>query len=114
MPIAALYANLACSDLARSRAWYATLMGREPDAEPMEGLVEWHHGEGAGLQLYAGEGAAKAGHGTLTLIVSGLRAERERLRSLDPGEVEPGDLTSLVRLADPDGNLVVLAQPGRA
>jgi len=86
MPLTAIYANLACSDLGRSRAWFATLFGREPDAAPMEGLVEWHHGEGAGFQLSAeGEDDAKAGRGTLTPIVSDLRGERSRLAALSPG-----------------------------
>jgi hypothetical protein len=80
----------------------------------MEGLVEWHHGAVAGLQLF--EDAAHAGHGTLTLIVEDLRAERARLAGLGlgPGEVESGDAVSLVKVRDPDDNLVVLAATGRA
>ena len=80
----------------------------------MAGLAEWHHGKQAGFQLF--ESTAHAGHGTLTLIVGAVRAEHERVASigLDPGEVETADYTTIVRLKDPDGNLVVLAQPGRA
>ena len=44
-----------------------------------------------------------------------LRAQASRLdgAGLNPGPVEPASAASLVRLSDPDGNLVVLAQPGR-
>jgi len=113
MAIETLYAQIACSDLARSSVWFGRLLGRAPDARPMKGLAEWRHGADAGLQLF--ENAAHAGHGTLTLIVSGLREERARLEKagLAPGEVEAADTNSLVRLRDPDGNLVVLAEPGR-
>ena len=78
----------------------------------MDGLAEWHHGERAGFQLY--EDPAHAGHATLTLFVTGLEDERIRLKDgdLDPGPLERGDNFNLVRLRDPDGNLVVLAQAG--
>ena len=115
MSLIAIYANISCSDLETSRTWYATLLGRGPDAEPMEGLVEWHHGDQAGLQLFHGpQAAGKPGRGTLTLIASDLRGEHRRLAGLSPGEVEPGETVSIVRLTDPDGNMVVLAQAGRA
>ena len=80
----------------------------------MAGLVEWHHGADAGMQLW--QDAANAGHGTLTLLVSGIAEEHARLLAagLEPGAVEPGDKISLIRLRDPDKNLVVLAQAGRA
>ena len=112
MGVQRFYAHLSCRDLETSIAWFAALFGRVPDARPMDGLAEWHHRDAAGLQLF--ENPADAGHGTLTLIVDGLRDEHARLEAagLRPGEVEAGDATSLVRLRDPDRNLVVLAQPG--
>ena len=109
MKLTAIYAHLDCSDLARSTDWFATLFGRPPDVTPMDGLAEWHHGGTAGLQLY--REPSKAGTGTLTLIVDEIRAARERLADLAPGEVEEADYTSIVRMRDPDGNLIVLAQP---
>ncbi|MEZ5779527.1 MAG: VOC family protein [Paracoccaceae bacterium] len=114
MALEKIYAQLACSDLAESADWFARLFDREPDARPMDGLAEWHHGESAGFQLFRETG--NAGKGTLTLIVRHLRDEHARLASsgLDPGKVEAADTTSLIRLRDPDGNLVVLAQQGRA
>lgn len=113
MAIESIYAQIPCSDLARSTIWYGRLFGRAPDARPMKGLAEWHHGHDSGLQLF--ENPANAGHGTLTLIVSGVEDEHARLTQaeLDAGELEPADSVSLIRLRDPDGNLVVLAEPAR-
>lgn len=110
MAITAIYANLSCADLAASTTWFSTIFGREPDAAPMAGLVEWH-GNGAGFQLV--EDAVKAGKGTLTLIVGDIRDDYERLRGagLDPGGIEDAHNTTISRLQDPDGNLVVLAEP---
>jgi predicted enzyme related to lactoylglutathione lyase len=111
MQLASIYAQLNCSDLTASLDWYATLFERDPDAQPMPGLAEWHHGRQAGFQLYQDE--RNAGHGTLTLIVEKVREEHERLTraSLSPGPVESADYTMIMQLKDPDGNLVVLAQP---
>ena len=114
MALHKIYAHISCSDLERSRAWFEKLFGRAPDGSPMKGLVEWHHGDSAGFQLF--EQPEKAGGHTLTLGVTALRDEHARVSGsgLAPGPVESADKVSVVRLQDPDGNLVVLAQPGRA
>ncbi|TZG25073.1 VOC family protein [Sphingomonas montanisoli] len=112
MTLTAIFANISCSDLKRSAAWFTTLFDRGPDATPMPGLAEWHHGDTSGFQLF--ENADNAGRCTLTLIVSDVRAERDRVAALNPGEIETADYTTITRLHDPDGNLVVLAQPGTA
>ena len=114
MALNKIFAQLNCTDLRAGIAWYEKLFGRPPDARPMDGLAEWHHRDSAGLQLF--ENPRDAGHGTLTLIVDGLRDEHLRLEraGLNPGDIEPATSTTLVRLNDADGNLVVLAQPGRA
>ena len=106
-----VYGQLNCADLSVSEAWFEKLFGRAPDATPMAGLAEWHHRGAAGLQLF--ENSEHAGHGTLTLIVSDLHAEHARLEraTLKPGPIEQATTTSLVRMKDPDGNLIVLAQP---
>ena len=113
MPLDKIYAQVSCSGLDVSIAWYEKLFGRAPDSRPMTGLAEWHHGDGAGLQLFQNE--ADAGHNTLTLIVTDLSDEHSRLAGsgLQPGELEAADTVSLVRLRDPDQNLVVLAEPRR-
>lgn len=111
MELRRIFAHLSCSDLTASIDWFSQLFDREPDSQPMSGLAEWEH-RGGGLQLY--EDPDAAGYGSLTLIVENLLREHRRLEEtgLEPGEVEPGDYTSLVRLSDPDDNLVVLAQKG--
>ncbi len=113
MKLATIYAHLSCANLEASSDWFARLFGRSPDATPMQGLAEWHHGTTAGLQLF--ENAQNAGSGTLTLIVHDLEEEGQRLEKakLRPGEIEPATYVRLLRMRDPDGNLVVLAQPKR-
>ena len=113
MAIDRIYAQLNCTDLTVSTRWYAMLFGRGTDACPMAELREWHHGDSAGLQLF--EKAANAGHGTMTLIVSAIDAEHARLEAggMSPGAIERGDIITIVQLNDPDGNLIILAEPAR-
>ena len=110
MPLRKIYAHLNCSDLDASIRWFSAIFNRGPDARPMEGLAEWHHAGAAGFQLFLNP--ADAGRGALTLIVGGLDEERQRLDAagLSPGEIEPASYVRLIRLRDPDGNLVVLAE----
>lgn len=110
MTLRKVYAHLNCSDLDESIRWFAAIFARGPDVRPMEGLAEWHHGDSAGFQLF--QNSKDAGHGTLTLIVDGLEDERQRIDAagLSPGDIEAASYVKLVRLRDPDENLVVLAE----
>lgn len=109
MTVKAVLANLSCIDLARSERWFALLFDRPPDARPMPGLAEWSFGDSAGFQLH--EETERAGRGTLTLLVADVAAERERLIGVGVAapEPEPGGGGRILRLRDPDGSLVVLA-----
>lgn len=113
MAIETIFANVSCGDLAASEAWYAKLFGKPATRHPMARLAEWQLTESAELQLY--EDKTKAGHSTLTLGVMPLGKERERIADagLDPGPIEPASDFYIVRLRDPDGNLVVLASAER-
>jgi hypothetical protein len=113
MSIQTIFAHISCADLARSEAWYAHLFGKPATRHPMAGLAEWHFTESAEMQLY--EDSTNAGHGTLTLGVLPLEPERDRLEraGLKPGPVEEADNFFIVRLRDPDQNLVVLASAKR-
>ena len=51
--ITRVLAHCTVSDLARARDWYGGLFERTPDAEPMPGLIEWHIGDSAGLQVWS-------------------------------------------------------------
>ncbi len=111
MPIQKLYAQLSCADLKTSAAWCGQLFGRSHDIAPMDGLKEWHHGDGAGFQLVSNPDGA--GHGAMTLILAELPAEHERFMKagLVVGDIVTGDFASFAQLSDPDGNTVVLAEP---
>jgi hypothetical protein len=76
----------------------------------MTGLAEWHQNDQAGFQLFQDPGSA--GHSTMTLGVSDLASEHARLVELrlQPGEIEEANYVRIVRLRDPDHNLIVLAE----
>ena len=111
MTLQKIFAQLNCTDMERSTAWFATLFGRSPDEAPMDGLNEWHHADNAGFQLVLN--GADAGHGCLTLIVGDIDAELKRLdkAGVQTGDTNTGDIATISQLSDPDGNTVVLAQP---
>src|SRR4051794_18322427 len=46
MQITNVLAGVAVRDFEAGKRWYATLFGREPDAEPMGRLAEWHTASG--------------------------------------------------------------------
>ena len=95
-------------DLAAAESWYATLFVREPDARPMDGLLQEHLPDGSGVQVY--RDPSRAGRGSLVLHESDLDAAAARLReaSVDREGPEPGGGARVLRLTDPDGNSVVL------
>ena len=111
MPLEKIFAQLNCTDMDRSTLWFARPFGRPPDANPMAGLSEWHHADHAGFQLVKNE--HDAGHGCMTLIVGDLASELERLHGvgIETGETSTGDIATIAQLRDPDGNLIVLAEP---
>ena len=78
----------------------------------MPGLAEWQLSDSAELQLFESE---HAGHSTLTLGVLPMAPEHERLSKagLEVGPIEQADDFFIVRMRDPDDNLVVLASARR-
>jgi hypothetical protein len=79
----------------------------------MPRLAEWQLTESAELQLYEAE--EHAGHSTLTLGVLPLESERERLvaAGLECGSIEQAEHFFIMKIRDPDQNLVVLASARR-
>jgi len=69
MTFSGVMADLTVSDLDRSRAFYAALAGRGPDAEQMEGLLEWRLDDdprvSVGFQVFLEP--ARAGRGGVVL-----------------------------------------------
>jgi len=112
MALTSILANVSCSDLERSTAWYAAIFERQPDEDPMDGLMEWYVGK-AGFQLY--RGPDNAGRCTVTIVVDDVRQQHQRMSEagFEPGEIQQANYTTVFQMRDPDGNLVVLAQPGK-
>jgi len=109
MAIETIFAHVSCSNLQAAIDWYAKLFGRAPDRRPMDGLAEWHFTDSAEVQLFKSQD--NAGHSTLTLGVLPMTPERQRLADagLKVGEIEKTKDYFIMRMKDPDGNLVVLA-----
>lgn len=108
MGVETILANISCANLEVSLPWYQKLFGVAPARRPMDGLAEWHFTESAEVQLY--ENKANAGRSTLTIRVLAIDPEHRRLAAegLEPGPIETTKEFFLVRLNDPDGNLVVM------
>jgi hypothetical protein len=113
MSIQTIFAQVSCRDIAVSAPWYETLFGKPPLRRPMPGLAEWQFSDSAEVQLF--EAAEHAGHSTLTLGVLPLEPERARLEAagLKPSPIEDVEDYVILRLRDPDGNLIVLASAER-
>lgn len=114
MGIETIFANISCSSLKTSLPWYEKLFGAPPTRRPMDGLVEWHFTDSAAVQLY--ENKANAGKSTLTIGVLAIEPEQRRLceQGLDLGPIEPTKDLFIMRMNDPDGNLVVMASRARS
>ena len=113
MKVLGLYAAVYVKDIAASTAFYARVLGREPDDRPMPFLVQWRAFGNAGIQLFLD--AAKAGHGVMTIVVEDMLATRELLAQagIALGDIAEGGFGKIAHVVDPDGNLVTLAEPPR-
>ena len=103
----------AVTDLSRAEAFYATLLGAEPNLSPQPDQREWRlHGDPE-VALRLTTDLESAGHGTLALGVTDLASERLRLLTqwpcLPAAVSKPGVITRLT-FRDPDGNAVTLWQ----
>lgn len=107
-------AHVSVSDLDAAETWYAQVFEREPDARPMEGLIEWRFATDHGLQVFVDREAA--GRSTVVIGLADFDAAVSRLDGLgiDHAGVQPGGGGRLTILADPDGNRVVLLDPQAA
>lgn len=112
METTGFYAVMCVSDMGRATAWYETLMGRAPDARPMDWLVQWWR-HGGGLQVW--RDAERAGKSLATIIVADMASERQRLGGLglELGPDSAGNWGIVAQIEDPDGNRITLAEPPR-
>jgi catechol 2,3-dioxygenase-like lactoylglutathione lyase family enzyme len=103
-----ILAQCTVTDLDRAEHWYTRLFDREPDARPMSGLIEWHLGNGFGVQVFSEPD--RASKSSLVLEETDLDAAAARLHAADIGHEgpQPGGEARILQLTDPDGNRVVL------
>ena len=96
------------SDLERAVAWYSILFDGEPDARPMDGLVEWRLGDAMGVQVWSD--AERAGRSSMVLDASDLDALATRLGAvgIDHPGIQAVTASRILQLEDPDGNTVVV------
>lgn len=104
-----LLANTTVRDSTQANGWYSKLFGRDPDSQPMEGLLEWHIAQGCGLQVWAEP--ERAGSSTVVIDDSDLDGLARRLTALgvDHAGPEPGGGQRILRIEDPDGNRIVFS-----
>ena len=109
MAFTRVLAQATVSDLERAIGWYATLFGRQPDARPMPGLVEWHFGKSHGVQVWVEPD--RAGNSSMVLEESDLDALIARLDKAGLDHVPAEDVTAsrILALVDPDGNRIVVS-----
>ena len=108
MGFTSVLAQATVTDLDRAERWYTALFGRGPDSRPMDGLLEWHLTDSAGVQVWREPG--RSGRSTVVLAVSDLDAVAAAVRAAGTAHdgPEPGGGGRLLRLADSDGNRVVV------
>jgi catechol 2,3-dioxygenase-like lactoylglutathione lyase family enzyme len=109
-----IYAAVYVSDLDASSAFYARLIGRQPDDKPQDTLVQWRGWGSAGLQLF--RDPSKAGRGVTTLVFPDLVTLRATLAraGVDVDEIKSGNFGKISHTRDPDGNTINLAEPPKS
>lgn len=105
--ITRVLAGSTVSNLTVAEDWYTRLFGRQPDARPMEGLLEWHLADTFGIQVWAD--ADRAGYSSTVLDESDLDALVVHLDVAGISHGGPQDVTSsrILSLLDPDGNRII-------
>lgn len=101
-------AQATVTDLDRARSWYDQLFDRPADAEPMPGLIEYHLGDGFGVQVF--REPERAGRSAIVLAETDLDAAAARLQAAGIADDGAAAISSgrALQLSDPDGNRVVL------
>ena len=110
-PITHLYAGVPISDLDRSIDWYTRFFGKPPDIRAGNEIL-WEVDERA--WLFIEPNAEHSGTGRITLSVTGLDALLERLAAagIEHEAIETySNGVRHVKVPDPDGNAIALAEP---
>jgi predicted enzyme related to lactoylglutathione lyase len=108
MALNRILAQSTVSDLTAAERWYTALFGRGPDSRPMVGLLEWHVGETAGLQVWSEPG--RAGRSTVVIGTDDVDVVVAALDAAGIGHegLQPGGGGRILQLTDPDANRVVI------
>lgn len=92
-------------------AWYKTLLGRDADIVPADGVAEWQLAENAWLQVTTDP--ERAGNTTVIIGVNDIEVQRSACAKsgVPLGEVvEYPGIIKMAETVDPDGNKVAFVQ----
>lgn len=111
MEVTSVLAVQMVDDLDTAVAWYAALLGREPDRRPMPPSAEWDLTPGGGLQVYLDPEHAGGHHAILAVddTDAAVAALADHGITGEPFTVPSGQFR-LCMLEDPSGNVVVVSQ----
>ncbi len=102
-------ASMAVTDLDKSAAWYAELLGCR-GRRPMPEVEEWTFPRGGGLQVY--HGPERAGNCSSTLVVSDIETVARQLEAMgvQPDARSASERVKTLMVKDPDGNSIAIAE----
>jgi len=103
-------AGVAVGDLTSAIGWYAKLLGRKPDLQPMKEVAEWEFAGGGWIQVFQDSG--RAGASSVTLVETDVEARIADLKAkgIPIKSASSGESVAIAIIADPDGNQIVFAQ----
>lgn len=109
MTIQNVLAGIGVSDLPAAERWYARLIGRAPDAKPMDEVIEYEFAAGGWLQLF--DDKKRAGNGSVTMVVDDFDAALavHAANGITHDPPSRGNFDTVI-FADPDGNRIVFAK----
>ena len=109
MQIEHVLAVVPVSDIAAAREWYVRLIGRDPDNNPMDFLIEWQLTDHAWLQVTSSSG--QPGTGMVNFAVNDLAGQLSGItgRGIKPGEtLQVSKGVGICPIEDLDGNVITL------
>jgi predicted enzyme related to lactoylglutathione lyase len=114
MKVDYVYAAVYVRDIELSESFYSKVLGRAPDDKPMDTLIQWRGFSKAGIQLF--KDASKSGNSLMTLVVADVEKVKSSLyeMGIQADQTQQGSFGKIARLSDPDGNVIVLAEPPKA
>lgn len=113
MNVENIFLSVNARDFAAQSDWWATVLERSWDREPMPSCHEWDMREGVFFQVL--DNPEGAGLAVVSLRITDLDAQVERLRGhgvtiADPVKVEGFETLRYASIRDPEGNEVDLLE----